>query len=82
MATADTFGTKNVGKNYGWVFLAYGVGGIVGPIMAGVFRDMGVDKGASAWLPAFLISGVLCLMAAVIAWLVRRPHRGMVKEAA
>lgn len=75
MATAGTFGTKNMGKNYGWVFLAYGVGGIVGPQMAGLFKDAGVGKGAQAWLPAFLISGVLCLVAAAVAGLVKRPTR-------
>lgn len=73
VATADTFGTRNVGKNYGWVFLAYGVGGIVGPIMAGIFKDMGAEKGVDAWLPAFLISGVLCLVASGLAYAVRRP---------
>jgi OFA family oxalate/formate antiporter-like MFS transporter len=60
-ATADFFGPTHLGQNYGWVFTAYGVGGIVGPIMAGIFRDNG------SWLPAFLISGVLCLVAAGIA---------------
>jgi len=74
VATADTFGTKNVGKNYGWVFLAYGVGGIVGPIMAGIFRDAGVSKGVNAWMPAFIISGIVCLVAAVVSFLVKRPH--------
>ena len=59
-ATADFFGSANVGQNYGWMFTAYGVGGIVGPIMAGIFRDSG------SWLPAFIISGVLCLVAALI----------------
>ncbi|MBN2491642.1 MAG: OFA family MFS transporter [Planctomycetes bacterium] len=59
-ATADFFGTAHVGQNYGWMFTAYGVGGIVGPIMAGVFKDSG------SWLPAFIISGVLCLVAAGI----------------
>ena len=73
VATADNFGTKTVGQNYGWVFLAYGVGGIVGPIMAGMFKDAGADKGVEAWLPAFLISGVLCLIAAVVASQIRKP---------
>lgn len=82
VATAATFGTRNVGKNYGWVFLAYGVGGIVGPIMAGVFKDMGVEKGVDAWLPAFLISGVLCLVASALAFAVRRPSRVAAAEAA
>lgn len=76
-ATADFFGTKTVGQNYGWVFTAYGVGGIIGPIMAGVFKDAGATKGLDAWLPAFIISGVLCLIAAVITYMVRPPKRSM-----
>ncbi len=35
-ATADYFGTKNIGSNYGIVFTAYGVAGIIGPFLAGV----------------------------------------------
>jgi len=66
-ATADFFGAQHVGQNYGWMFTAYGVGGIVGPIMAGIFRDNG------SWLPAFLISGVLCLVAAGIALSLKPP---------
>ncbi len=75
VATSGTFGTKNVGKNYGWVFLAYGVAGIVGPIMAGIFKDMGKGQGVSAWLPAFIISGVLCIVAAVVAGMIKPPHK-------
>jgi MFS transporter, OFA family, oxalate/formate antiporter len=74
VATADLFGAKSVGKNYGWVFLAYGAGGILGPIMAGYFKDAGAAQGHQAWLPAFLISGVLCLVAAAIASRVTRPE--------
>jgi OFA family oxalate/formate antiporter-like MFS transporter len=41
-ATADYFGTKNLGSNYGLVFTAYGVAGILGPFMAGVmdYKDV------------------------------------------
>jgi MFS transporter, OFA family, oxalate/formate antiporter len=74
VATAETFGAKNVGKNYGWVFLAYGMAGIVGPIMAGYFKDMGAERGVEAWLPAFVISGVLCLVAAALVARVRPPR--------
>jgi OFA family oxalate/formate antiporter-like MFS transporter len=66
--TADLFGTKNVGRNYGWVFTAYGVGGIIGPIMAGAIRDQWQN-----WLAAFIISGIACLVAAVIALTLRPP---------
>lgn len=75
VATADLFGSRNVGRNYGWVFLAYGVGGIIGPIMAGLFKDFGVERGVDAWLPAFLISGLLCLTAAFITSRVHRPTK-------
>ena len=68
VATADFFGSKNVGQNYGWMFTAYGLGGIVGPIMAGIFRDKG------SFTPAFIISGILCLIAAVIALMTRAPR--------
>ncbi len=73
-ATADFFGNKNVGKNYGWMFTAYGVGGIVGPIMAASFADASKGKGVDAWWPAFLISGVACLVAAVLSLLLRPPR--------
>jgi OFA family oxalate/formate antiporter-like MFS transporter len=69
--TADLFGTKNVGLNYGWVFTAYGLGGIIGPIMAGIMRDR-----LQNWLAAFVISGIACLVAAVIAMILKPPkHR-------
>jgi OFA family oxalate/formate antiporter-like MFS transporter len=65
--TADTFGAKHIGQNYGWVFLAYGVGGIVGPIMGGKLGDL------NNFPLAFTIAGVGCLVAAVIAFMLRPP---------
>jgi OFA family oxalate/formate antiporter-like MFS transporter len=72
-ATADFFGNKNVGKNYGFVFTAFGIGGIVGPIMAGIFKDMGGDKGVDAWYPAFVIAGIACLVAAGVGLMLKAP---------
>ncbi len=57
-ATADYFGNKNVGTNYPWVFMAYGVGGIVGPILGGKMGD------AQAWMWAFIPAGIACLVMA------------------
>jgi MFS transporter, OFA family, oxalate/formate antiporter len=65
--TADTFGAKNVGQNYGWVFLAYGVGGIAFPIMGGKLGDM------KNFPLAFSIAGGLCLVAAAIIFMVKPP---------
>jgi MFS transporter, OFA family, oxalate/formate antiporter len=63
--TADTFGNKFVGQNYPWIFLAYGVGGIAGPIMGGKLGDMG------NFPLAFTICGVAVLAAAVVAALIK-----------
>jgi OFA family oxalate/formate antiporter-like MFS transporter len=63
--TADTFGTKNIGQNYGWVFLAYAIGGIFGPILGGKLGDMG------NFPLAFAICGVLCIVAVVTIGLVK-----------
>ncbi len=65
--TADTFGAKFVGQNYGWVFLAYGIGGIFGPMLGGRLGDMG------NFPLAFTICGILCLVAAGIITLVKPP---------
>lgn len=67
--TADFFGTKNVGINYGLMFTAYGVAGIAGPILAGGVFDM---TGSYMW--AFIPSGVACLVAAVISLGLKPPH--------
>ena len=67
--TAETFGTKYIGQNYGWVFLAYGVGGIFGPILGGKLGDMG------NFSLAFIICGVLCIVAAGIISRVKPPKQ-------
>ncbi len=65
--TADTFGTKNVGNNYPFIFLSYGVGGIVGPIMGGMLGDMG------NFPLAFTICGIACLVGAALIATVKKP---------
>ena len=65
-ATADYFGTDNFGMNYGWIFTAYGVAGILGPVVGGVLFDM-----TQQYLLAFVFAGTLCFIAAgcaVVVW--------------
>jgi len=72
--TADYFGNKNVGSNYGWMFTAYGVAGLAGPLLAGYFKD--AAQGAtdpSVWMAPFIIAGVVCLLGAVIMTVLKRP---------
>ena len=74
-ATADLFGNKNVGANYGWVFTSYGLGGIVGPILGGWFGDFAQQRGTlTAWLVPFLVAAGACLLAAVLAAILKPPR--------
>ncbi len=66
--TADEFGDGAVGRNYPWVFLSYGVGGSVFPILGGWLGDLG------NFPLAFGICGVACLIGAVASFLVFPPH--------
>ncbi len=66
--TADEFGNAAVGKNYPFVFLSYGVGGIVFPILGGMLGDMG------NFPLAFSICGSACLVGAVATAIVFPPH--------
>jgi len=58
--TADIFGAKNIGQNYPYIFLAYGLGGVLGPILGGMLGDMG------NFSIAFTISGILVLLGFVL----------------
>lgn len=65
--TADEFGDEVVGDNYPWVFLSYGAGGIIFPILGGWFGDAG------NFPVAFVIAAVLCWVGALAAFLVFPP---------
>jgi len=72
--TADYFGNKEVGRNYGWVFTAYGVAGITGPLLAGVFKDAALMGGSpKVWMTPFLIAGIACLVGALIMLMTKAP---------
>lgn len=66
LLTLENFGPKNLGANYGAVFTSYGVGGILGPVMAGkVWDNMGTFK------TAFIIAAIACVAAAVLTFLLK-----------
>ncbi|MFH0981621.1 MAG: OFA family MFS transporter [Planctomycetota bacterium] len=77
VATADFFGNKNVGSNYGWVFLAYGVAGIAGPQVAGYFKDAAKGGDVTAWVTPFVVAGVACLLAAAIGVMLKPPKHAV-----
>jgi OFA family oxalate/formate antiporter-like MFS transporter len=70
--TADFYGTKNVGVNYGFVFTAYGMGGLLGNI----FAPKVLEKTKSYNL-AFIVAGILCLLGAIITFMIKQPKKKM-----
>ncbi|NNF55449.1 MAG: OFA family MFS transporter, partial [Acidimicrobiales bacterium] len=65
--TSDEFGNAAVGRNYPWVFLAYGAGGIIFPILGGWLGDTG------NFALAFSICGVACIIGALATSIVFPP---------
>ena len=65
-----------LGAIYAWsVFTSFGVGGIVGPIVAGKCGDYARASGEiSLWLMSFVIVGAACFLAAGLALALRPPH--------
>lgn len=66
--TADYFGLKNMGVNYGLVFTGWGVAGIVGPILGGIVADSTGTYRISFWVAAAML-----LIGAAIIKLVKAP---------
>ena len=71
-ATADFYGVRNLGVNYGLVFTAFGVAGVTGSVLGGRVRDL-----FGSYTYAFITCGVMLLAGAVLAWALRAPkgHR-------
>ena len=72
-STADSFGPKNVGANYGILFTSYGVAGVVGGLAAGIIVDITLS-----YFLAFILTGALAIIAilfAVVLYLLNRPTK-------
>jgi OFA family oxalate/formate antiporter-like MFS transporter len=65
---ADFWGTKNVGVNYGLLFTAWGVAGIIGPRIGGQLFDK-----YGNYQVAFYTGGVLAIVALISELIARRP---------
>ncbi len=53
--TAQIFGLNNLGKIYPFVFLGYGISGILGPFTGGILKDI-----TGSYQTAAIVAGVLC----------------------
>lgn len=68
-ATADFFGVRNLGNNYGVVVTAWGTAGIIGPMLGGWIYDA-----AKSYASAFRIAALLALLAALLVSTVKPPR--------
>ena len=67
-ATADLFGSKNLGANYGIVFTAYGVAGFIGAIGVNI-----IVLAFGSYLLLFVVMGIMSIGAAILAFVIRPP---------
>jgi len=67
-ATASYFGTKDYARNYGLVFTAYGVGAIIGNLMAGAAKDM-----LGGYVNVFPYVIILAVVGIVVALVMLKP---------
>jgi OFA family oxalate/formate antiporter-like MFS transporter len=65
--TADFFGPKNLGMNYGLVFLGWG-GGFFMAKVAGIIKDQ-----TGTYDYAFYLSAVVLIIAVILSWVTKRP---------
>ena len=73
----DTFGPRYAATNYGFLYMAQGVGSILGAPLASALRGE-----VGSWVPVFAIVVVLDLVTAALALLVLMPMRGRLGTAA
>jgi MFS transporter, OFA family, oxalate/formate antiporter len=65
---ADYFGTKFLGQNYGYIITAWGLGGLVGPYIAGAVKDK-----TGSFSGALMPMAVMLLIAMVLPFLTKKP---------
>ncbi len=69
-ATADLFGARNLGANYGWVFTSYGIAGVFGVAAGNTAKIM-----TGSYAAAFQLAGGLCVLSALLAIGLALAHR-------
>jgi MFS family permease len=66
----DTFGSKNATTNYGFLYMAQGVGSVLGGPLAALLHDM-----TGSWLPVFAIIITLDTLTGILALVALKPMR-------
>jgi MFS transporter, OFA family, oxalate/formate antiporter len=66
----DTFGTKHATMNYGFLYIAQGVGSVLGGPLAALLHE-----GTGSWIPVFQVCIAMDLLTAALAFLALKPMR-------
>jgi OFA family oxalate/formate antiporter-like MFS transporter len=66
----DTFGTKNATANYGFLYMAQGVGSVLGGPLAALLHDL-----EGSWLPVFGVIITMDVLTGLLALFVLKPVR-------
>jgi MFS family permease len=66
----DSFGTKNATTNYGFLYMAQGIGSILGGPMAALLREE-----TNSWIPVFLLIIAMDVLTALLALFLLKPMR-------
>jgi MFS family permease len=66
----DTFGTKQATTNYGLLYMAHGIGSVLGGPLAAVLHDT-----TASWLPVFGIIIAMDALTGILALVLLRPMR-------
>jgi OFA family oxalate/formate antiporter-like MFS transporter len=68
--TADFFGLKNLGVNYGLVFTGWGTAGVIGPILGGLVKDI-----TGTYSISYIVAGVLLSIGVVMVKTIKAPAK-------
>lgn len=66
--TADFFGIKNLGVNYGIIFTGWGVAGIIGPIIGGRVVDL-----TGSYNGSYIVAGIMLIIGVLLVKLIKAP---------
>lgn len=71
-ATADFYGVRNLGVNYGLVFTAFGVAGVAGPLVGASIRD---HSQSHSYFYAYWISAGMLVLGSLLAMWTKPPQQ-------
>lgn len=65
----DYYGMKNLGVNYGMMITAWGIGGVFGPLLGGLVRDL-----TGGYQISYMTSAILCVLGALLCFVTKSPN--------